>query len=148
MDEKVLVKSFLNAFYLPEKHLFRDSVESDHISSVGNIYAAFFGLCPDSDCEQKVIELMDEKRFAGSNLFATVPMLAFLQIKGRGDLVQTLLRDENAWLNTLREGGKRTFEGWGKESKWNTSLFHLTLSLGVLLLTDWELENILDFRQN
>ena len=145
MDEEALTGSFLQAFYLPEQHLFRDSVESDHISSVGNIYAAFFGLCPDQTCEQKVIELIDQKRFAGSNLFATVPMLAFLQIKGRGDLVQTLLRDENAWLQTLREGGKRTFEGWSKDGKWNTSLFHLFVSFGALFLMDWDQEKICDF---
>ena len=94
---------------------------------------------------QKVIELIDEKRFAGSNLFATVPMLALLKINGRDDLVQTLLRDENAWLNILREDGKRTFEGWSRDSKVNASLFHLTMSQGILFLTDWGLEEILDF---
>ena len=145
MDAAALEKSFHNAFYLPEKQLFRDSVESGHISSVGNIYAAFFGLCPDQASLQKVIELIDEKRFAGSNLFATVPMLALLKINGRNDLVQTLLRDENAWLNILREDGKRTFEGWSRDSKVNASLFHLTMSQGILFLTDWGLEEILDF---
>ncbi|MDY3030298.1 MAG: hypothetical protein SOS24_00890 [Clostridia bacterium] len=38
----------------------------------------------------------------------------------------------------LREGATTTFEGWGKDCKRNTSLFHLTLSYAVVFLTDWE----------
>ena len=45
----------------------------------------------------------------------------------------------------LSEGATRTFEGWYKDQKWNTSLFHLTMSLGALFLTDWEMERILRF---
>ena len=45
--------------------------------------------------------------------------------------------DENAWLRMIREGATTTFEGWGKDKKWNTSLFHLTLSYAVVFLTDW-----------
>ena len=144
-DEKALEESFIKAFYVPEKHLFRDSVQSDHISSVGNIYAAFFGLAPNEKCEEEIIKLIDEKRFDGCNFFAAVPMLTFLKLRNRNDLVQELLLSEDAWLRTIREGGKRTFEGWGKESKSNTSLFHLTMSLAIFFLTDWELEGILDF---
>ena len=119
---------------------------------MGNIFAAFFGLCPDNASKQKIVELIRQKRFSGSNFFTTIPMLTFLKLQGEEELLYSLLTDEGAWLNTLREGGKRTFEGFGKASKWNTSLFHLTLSLGALFLMDWNLEEILDFsgpaRQN
>ena len=151
-DENALTESFLKAFYDPATAMFRDSTESDHISSVGNIFAAFFGLCPDNASKQKIVELIRQKRFSGSNFFTTIPMLTFLKLQGEEELLYSLLTDEGAWLNTLREGGKRTFEGFGKASKWNTSLFHLTLSLGALFLMDWNLEEILDFsgpaRQN
>ena len=145
-DEKALTKSFLDAFYDSDKKLFRDSVDSRHISSVGNIFAAFFGLCPDDESEKAVIELIRAKRYGGSNINATIPMLAFLTVKGEKELVNSLLSDESAWLNIIKEGGKRTFEAWGKDKKWNTSLFHLTLSFGALFLMDWELEKALDFR--
>ncbi len=147
-DVERLVENFRKAFYLPEEKLFRDSVESDHISTMGNIYAAFFGLCPDKASKQKVIELIRQKRFSGSNLFATFPMLMFLKVQGENELFRSLLLDENAWLRTIREDGKRTFEGWGRDSKWNTSLFHLALAAGVLYLTDWNVENILDFSRD
>ena len=36
----------------------------------------------------------------------------------------------------LREDATTTFEGWGKDTKWNTSLFHLTMSYAALFLSD------------
>lgn len=147
-DVKPLAESFRKAFYLPKAKLFRDSVESDHISTMGNIYAAFFGLCPDKESKTAVIELIRRKRFSGSNLNATFSMMMFLKMQNENELYWSLLHDENAWLRTIREGGKRTFEGWGKDSKWNTSLFHLFMSSGIFYLMDWNVENILDFSKD
>ena len=75
-------------------------------------------------------------------------MMVFLRVQKEFELQQELLLDENAWLRTIREDGKRTFEGWGRDSKWNTSLFHLSVAAGVLYLTDWNVENILDFSRD
>ena len=44
----------------------------------------------------------------------------------------------------LREDATTTFEGWGKDTKWNTSLFHLTMSYGALFMADIDLQKILD----
>ena len=145
-DESALVKSFVKAFYLPEKRLFRDSTETNHTSFPGNIFSAFFGLIPDEECKENIVRLIDEKRFSCCNLFTTLPAMAFLAVNGREDLIKSLLHDENAWLNIIKEDGRRTFEGWGKDCKWNTSLFHLTMSFGVLFLTEWGMAEILDFR--
>jgi hypothetical protein len=56
-----------------------------------------------------------------------------------------MIRDEGGWLRIIREGGKRTFEGWGKDCKWNTSLFHLIVTYGALFLADCDLDNIWDY---
>jgi hypothetical protein len=40
----------------------------------------------------------------------------------------------------LREDATTTFEGWSRDSKWNTSLFHMTLSYAALFLSDTDLE--------
>ena len=56
-----------------------------------------------------------------------------------------LLRDENAWRRILREGGTTTFEGWGKDTKWNTSLFHLTMCDAVLFLADVDRAQLYDY---
>ena len=46
------------------------------------------------------------------------------------------LTHPDAWLRMLREDATTTFEGWGKDTKWNTSLFHLTMSYAALFLSD------------
>ena len=49
------------------------------------------------------------------------------------------MQDEGAWLRMLREGATTTFEGWGRETKKNASLFHLTMSYGAVFLADVDL---------
>lgn len=72
-------------------------------------------------------------------------MLSFLLREGEEALVHDLLTDPTTWRNILAEGGTRTFEGWSKDSKWNTSLFHLTLSFAAAFLTDWPINEAFDF---
>lgn len=52
------------------------------------------------------------------------------------------LLDRGAWLRMLDDGATTTFEGWGKDTKWNTSLFHLTLSYAALFISDADLNEI------
>ena len=59
-------------------------------------------------------------------------------------MVKNMLKDENAWLRIIKEGGTTTFEGWGKDTKWNTSLFHLTLTLAVMFLVDYNGEPLFE----
>ena len=48
-----------------------------------------------------------------------------------------------ALAQPLREGATTTFEGWGKETKWNTSLFHLTVAYAAVFLADIDLRHLL-----
>ncbi len=59
------------------------------------------------------------------------------------DLLCEAFRNDGAWKRMLREGGTTTFEGWGKDTRWNTSLFHLTMSYGALFMADVPLEELL-----
>ena len=144
-DAAPLEKAFTKAFYLPEKHMFKDSVDSGHISFCGNIFPGFYGIIPDDEFVQNTVGLIREKRLSCSLFFATVPALTFLRCHGEEELVKELLADPDAWLNIIAEGGKRTFEGWSKDLKWNTSLFHLTLSLAVIFMTKWKPEKVWNF---
>lgn len=146
-DAAALQAAFVEAFYDRERKLFRDSVESGHISMPGNIYAAFYELFPDRAGVKNVIAMIREKRLSQSLLFVTFPLLAFLKKENEDELLRELLTDDQAWLNILAEGGTRTFEGWGRETKWNTSLFHLTLTFGAAFLTDWNISDILSFSE-
>jgi alpha-L-rhamnosidase len=144
--ESELVAAFVKAFYDPAAKLFRDSVESSHHSMPGNIYAWFFGLCPEEACYEAVLAMIREKRLSRCMLFVTFPLFAGLLRDGEEALMHDLLTDEGAWLRMLREGATCTFEGWGKDSKWNTSLFHLTLSYAVAFMCDWPVGKVFDFR--
>ena len=143
-DADKLTKAFHEAFYLPEKKLFRDSVESDHISMPSNVFAWFYGLVPDVDAfKQELLPRIREVRMSKAVLFEGFPLLACLLRDGEEELAFELLTDDGAWMNMLKEGATRTFESWGADWKWNTSLFHLTLSYGAAFLTDWPLKKIM-----
>lgn len=143
-DTKKLTKAFIDAFYDHDRKLFRDSVRSTHISLPANVYAAYYGLLPDEQTTRNVVEMIREKRLM-CMLFVPFPMLCFLVRIGETKLVDELLHDPDAWLNILAEGGTRTFEGWGKDRKWNTSLFHLTVTYGAAFLTDWDIKGATNF---
>jgi len=140
-----LEAAFVAAFYDRERKLFRDSVSSTHISLPGNVFAWWFELFPERDGVENLKAMIREKRLSQSMFFVTFPMFCSLIRDGEEELVHELLTDEHAWLNMIAEGATRTFEGWGKEMKWNTSLFHLTMSYGAAFLTDWNIRDIFRF---
>ncbi len=139
-DEKPLVDAFTAAFYDKERHLFRDSRKTVHTSYIGNVLAFAFRLCPDEACADRIIAWIAERGITAVSMFGSFPLLCGLVRHGREDMVHDCLCDEGAWLRILREGGTTTFEGWGKDTKCNTSLFHLTLSDAVVFLADIDRE--------
>ena len=136
-DEKPLLDSYIAAFYNKEKKLFRDNINSEHISLMSNVFPLMYDLCPDKETEDAIINLIKERGFTKVMLFGAFPILEGLRRTGNTDLMYKFIKDENAWLRMLREGATATFEGWGKDCKWNTSLFHLVLTYVLIFLTDW-----------
>ena len=129
-----LLAAFRAVFYDPERRLFRDREGSGHASFPGNVYPWFLGLHPDADASRAILDFVRAKGITAGMLFTTVPLLAALQREGEEDLLRRFLLDEGAWLRMLREGATATFEAWGLDVKWNTSLFHLTLASVALFL--------------
>lgn len=139
-----LVRAFHAAFYDKASGFFRDSVVSSHISLPGQAYALLFNLCPDRRSEEKILALIREKRLGSSMFFVSYAILAALVRLGEKGLAGELMASEDAWLRMIREGATATFEGWGKDLKWNTSLFHLTLTYGIQFLTEWGMEEVFE----
>lgn len=136
-DVKPLEIAFRKAFYNPERHLFKDAVGSEHISLPANTYAAFFALQDDPLFMESYIAFLREKLFTSVNMFQIFPVLCQLFRDGYADFAHEILTSEESWKRIIREDGKRTFEGWGRDTKKNASLFHLTLSCGAAFLCDW-----------
>ena len=138
-DERPLIDAFHKTFYLPEVGFFRDGVREDHVSLVGNVFPFAFGLCPDQACEDRLAAMIRERGIHSLSMFCTFPVLMGFAKRGETDVIREFLSDPEAWLRMLREGATTTFEGWGMDSKWNTSLFHLTFSYAAVFLGDTDL---------
>lgn len=141
-DEKELIHTFVEAFYDRKRHLFKDGTDTEHCSIVGNSFPFAFGLCPDRVCEENIIDMFAERKLSSLSLFCTFLALMGLVRCGQEDKIKEHMLDEGAWRRILSEDGTTTFEGWGKETKWNTSLFHLTMSYGAVFLADVDLEKL------
>ena len=135
-DETPVVDAFYRVFYDSERKLFRDKEGDDHISLIANVFPFMYGLFPEKGTEEAILGLIGERGFTSVMLFGAYPILEGLRRLGRKELMYRCLKDEGAWMRMLREGATTTFEGWGKDAKWNTSLFHLTLSYAVLFLIE------------
>lgn len=135
-DEAPLLAAFWEAFRLPDRHLYRDSPLTDHCSYIGNIYTYAFRLYRDDADRQAIEGWIEQHGITGVMLFGSFPLLYGLLRHGHPEKVREFLLDEGAWLRMLREGATTTYEGWGRDEKWNTSLFHLTLSDAAVFLAD------------
>lgn len=131
-----ITEKFIATFYNKEKHLFRDGENTEHTCIVGNAFPFGFGICPDEEFKENVINMFAELGSHSLAFFALFPMLLGLLREGREDLIKSALLDKGAWLRMLDEGATTTFESWGRDTKWNTSLFHLTFSYAALFITD------------
>ncbi len=138
-DLPQMKKAFWDAFWMPEAGYFRDGVRGDHVSLPGNIFPFGLGLCPDGAAEEHILALILDRGLSAVSLFCPFLVLMRLAELGREDIIRAMLTEEGTWARMLREGATSTFEGWGMDTKWNTSLFHLTMSYGALYLADVEL---------
>ncbi|MBQ4560640.1 MAG: family 78 glycoside hydrolase catalytic domain [Tyzzerella sp.] len=137
-----LIDAYHNAFHDSEKHLYKDSSISEHISYIGNVYTYAFQLYKGEE-ERRQLEIMIEHRgITAVSFFGAFPLLYGLVRHKRYDLLKQFLVDQNAWLRMLREDATAIFEGWGKDVKSNTSLFHLTFSYAAVFLSDVNLDSL------
>ena len=142
-DESVLLDAFYAAFYDPERKVFKDGEYTEHVSLVGNVFAYGLDLCPNPQTKQNILAMLDEHSMSSLSMFCTFPMMWGLVRDGEERRILDALLHDGTWTRILREGGTTTFEGWGKDTKWNTSLFHLTMSYGALFMADVDLKMIL-----
>ncbi len=127
---------FRDAFWDGKRRRFTDDEDSGYVSLPGNVYAFGYGLFPDRESEDDAAEWILSRGMTSFSMFGAFAALAGFARRGETERLRTLISDPGAWLRMLREGATRTFEAWGKDLKWNTSLFHLTFSCAALFLTD------------
>lgn len=118
-------KSYIEAFYNEETGLFCDSPAKKHSAIHSNVLPLYFGVKKnDSAFVKNAVKFIAEKRLTSMGVYMSYFALAALKKNGEEEKAVALATDKNAWLNMIAEGGTATFEAWGKDQKWNTSLFH------------------------
>lgn len=142
-DTKPLKESFLKAFFDESDKLFCDAPKSSHKSLASNALALRFDLCPDRQTEENIVDMILRKDAEKAAFFITFASLLGLLRLGKKEEIIKMLKNEGRWYRMLKEGATATFEAWGKDVKWNTSLFHLCYSYAVLFMTDWDYKFIL-----
>lgn len=120
-----VIMSFYKAFYNDETGLFCDSESKTHSAVHSNIFPLLFGICgKDEELKKRLVKMIYDKKLNSMGVYMAYFALAALVENGERDKAIELTLDKNAWLNMIKEGATTTFEAWGKEQKWNTSLFH------------------------
>ena len=137
MDEEPIIKSFIDMFYDKEQGFFIDAEGSKHVSAPGNILALRYDFCPDVETQERIIDMIMKKEAHMTAFYTSYSVLSAFTRLGREEEKIAYIKNEGRWLRMLREGATTTFEAWGKDLKWNTSLFHLMYSSVLLYLTDW-----------
>ena len=139
-DTSALKSGYTAAFFDADSKLFCDTPTSNHKSLASNALALRFDLCPDKETEENIVDMILAKDAESSAFFVTFAALLALLRLGKREELSKMLKDGGRWLRMIREGATVTFEAWGKDVKWNTSLFHLCYSYAVLFMTDWDFE--------
>ena len=117
-------KAFVDTFYNEKTGLFCDSAEKTHSSVHSNILPLLFNIGITKDTEKRIAEYICQKKLTSMGVYMAYFALAALIKCGEIEKAERLATDDGAWLNMLYEGATTTFEVWGKDQKWNTSLFH------------------------
>ena len=121
-----LVKAaFKEVFYAPEQGLYVDAPGSHHASVHSNLLPLLFDVgTEDEALTARLCDYVEQKGLSCMGVYMAYFALAALAAHGRYDAAVRLATSPDCWLNMLDEGASTTFEAWGKEQKWNTSLFH------------------------
>ena len=128
--------AYVREFYDPEQKLFTDTAATKHTAIHSNMLPLYFGLDTPEGAREAILALIEEKGLTCMGMLLSYFLLAGLKKAGEDALVKKLLLSEGGWLRMLREGATTTFEAWGKDEKWNTSLFHPWGTAPILILGD------------
>ena len=130
-------RAFFDTFYSPKLGLFADDTTHTHASVHSNIFPLLLGIgAEDTALTERLVAFIRKKGLESMGVYMAYYALAALIRNGRMDIALELATSEGAWMNMLREGATTTYEAWGKEQKWNTSLFHPWATAPLIVFAD------------
>ena len=116
--------AFNELLFDKEQGVYRDGVESDHVSLHANLFPLALGLVE----KQNQARVMDYIRCRGlvCSVYAAQFLLDGVYTAGDGDYGLHLLskEDERSWYNMVRHGATMTYEAWDDKFKNNQDWNH------------------------
>ena len=129
--------AYINAFYNEKTGLYTDSHDTEHTAVHSSVFPLLFGIGTENDeVKYALINHIKSKKLTSMGVYTAYFALAALKLAGKYDLCRELATDEGAWLNMIAEGATMTYEAWGKEQKWNTSLCHPWAVAPLIIFAD------------
>ena len=122
-DEGEVSDAIVRTMYDKKRHLFRDSIVSKHTCYIGNLFPLAFDLIPDEQYRANMEKMINKNMVSTVNEFGPYPILEYFTKKGDEEALLKMLLDRGAWLHMIESGANVSWEAWGKDCKWNTSLF-------------------------
>ena len=130
-------KAFIKSFYNENTGLYTDAPTTEHSAVHSSIFPLLFGIgTEDGELKARLISHIKEKKLTSMGVYMAYFALAALKLAGEYELCEELACDGGAWLNMIREGATLTYEAWGKEQKWNTSLCHPWACAPIIIFAD------------
>jgi hypothetical protein len=130
-------KAYIEAFYSARTGLYTDSADTEHSAVHSSVFALLFGIGTENGTlKRALVDHIASKRLTSMGVYTAYFALAALKLAGEYELAHELATDSGAWLNMISEGATMTFEAWGKEQKWNTSLCHPWAVAPLIIFAD------------
>lgn len=137
-----LKEAFNRAFFDREKGVYVDCVGSKHSAVHSNIIPLYYGINEKKE-EGGIADYIIECKMRCGVYMSYFLLKALCNASRYEDAYNFIVsKDENSWYNMLREGATTTFEAWGKDRKWNTSLCHPWATGPVSVLAEDILPNM------
>ena len=134
-DEKA--EEFNRIFFDKKSGLYVDCEGSIHSAVHSNLLPLAFGICPEEH-RNAVADYLEKRGMQCSVYMAYFYLRALCEAGRKQAALDALLSDgKNSWLNMIKEGATTAFEAWGKERKWNTSLFHPWAVAPILIINEY-----------
>ena len=127
-------QAYIGAFYNEKIGLFCDSERKNHSALHSNVLPLCFGITTDEMVDDIHAFIMKKGLSCGVQ-FSYFVLKALSRIGAYEDELALILNEsEHSWVNMIREGASCTFEAWGKDQKWNTSLCHPWASAPIIAI--------------
>lgn len=113
--------------------LYTDNKNTNHSSIHANMLPLAFGITDDKN----VADYLISRGMECGTYMSYFYLKALCNANKNDEALEFITsKGDHSWMNMLSQGATRCFEAWGKEQKWNTSLFHPWSTAPIIILAE------------